>query len=78
MTSTFFDGEMIFCTALTLIGILTFAVAALSYYRGRQLRRIINRVKKRIAIIAAYFFYPGLYKEYKWKKSQSAQYSERS
>jgi len=78
MTSTFFDGEMIFCTALTLIGILTFAVAALSYYRGRQLRRIINRIKKRIAIIVCYFFYPGIYKEYKWKRSHQAQSSGRS
>lgn len=70
MTATFWDGEMIFCAVLTLIGLVTFTVAALSYYRGRQIRRIINRVKRRIAIIAAYFFYPGLYKEYKWKSQQ--------
>ena len=76
MTATFWDGEMIFCAVLTFIGLVTFAVAALSYYRGRQIRRIINRVKRRIAIIVCYFFYPALYKEYKWK-SQQAQSSGR-
>lgn len=77
MTPAFFDGEMIFCTILVLIGLVTFTVAALSYYRGKQIRRIINRVKRRIAIIAAYFFYPGIYKEYKWKQSHQAQSSGR-
>lgn len=78
MAAAFWDGEMIFCAVLTLIGLVTFSVAALSYYRGRQIRRIINRIKRRIAIIAAYFFYPALYKEYKWKQSHQAQSSGRS
>lgn len=77
MTTAFWDGEMIFCAVLTLIGLVTFAVAALSYYRGKQIRRIINRVKRRIAIIVCYFFYPAIYKEYKWKQSHQAQSSGR-